>query len=55
MKSTMERFIQQSKDSIECFDDHFSYKKGYYNKEHASDWIKVFILYLHMQCTEYGL
>ncbi|MGB0029179.1 MAG: hypothetical protein WBP64_20335 [Nitrososphaeraceae archaeon] len=49
LKNIMERFIQQIKDRIECFDDQFPCSKGNCNKELVSDLTKVFILYLHMQ------
>jgi hypothetical protein len=47
----MERFIQQIKDRTACFDDHFPCnKEEECNRNHvSSNWLKLFILYLHMR------
>jgi putative transposase len=50
MKNLMERFIQQIKDRTECFDDHFPCRmKDDCTREHVWNWLKMFILFLHMQ------
>src|ERR671918_3189596 len=52
LKNIMERFIQQIKDRTECFDDHFPCrrrKEDYYcDRQHVWNWLKLFILYLHL-------
>jgi transposase-like protein len=49
LKNIMERFIQQIKDRTECFDDHFPCrKKEDCDREHVWNWLKLFIIYLHM-------
>ena len=48
-KNIMERFIQQIKDRTECFDDHFPCKMGKCNRQHVDNWLKMFLLYLHME------
>jgi hypothetical protein len=52
-KNIMERFIQKIKDkrqNTECFDDHFpSCRSESCNRQHVTNWIKMFILYLHMK------
>jgi hypothetical protein len=50
MKNLMERFIQQIKDRIECFnDDHFPCRMKDCTREHVWNWLKMFILFLHMK------
>jgi putative transposase len=49
LKNVMERFIQKIKDRTECFDDHFPCRSENCNKRHVINWIKMFILYLHMK------
>jgi transposase-like protein len=50
LKHVMERFIQKIKDRTECFiDDHFPCRSESYNRQHVTNWIKMFILYLHMK------
>jgi hypothetical protein len=50
LKNLMERFIQQIKDRTACFDDHFPCnKEEECNRNHVSNWLKLFILYLHMR------
>ena len=49
MKNLMERFIQQIKDRTECFDDHFPCRMKDCTREHVWNWLKMFILFLHMQ------
>lgn len=49
MKNTMERFIQYIKDRTECFDDHFPCRKPDCNRQHVQNWLKLFVLYLHMR------
>jgi putative transposase len=48
LKNLMERFIQHIKDRTECFDDHFPCRKPDCNRQHVSNWLKLFVLYLHM-------
>jgi len=48
MKNMMERFIQYIKDRTECFDDHFPCRKLDCNRQHVWNWLRMFILYLHM-------
>ena len=51
----MERFIQQIKDKIECFDnDHFSCnKEEECDRKHVRNWLmKMFILYLSMRADK---
>ena len=54
LKNVMERFIQKIKeDRTECFiDDHFPCRSESCNRQHVTNWIKMFILYLHMKQTE---
>jgi putative transposase len=49
LKNLMERFIQHVKDRTECFDDHFSCRKPDCDRLHVWNWLKLFILYLHMR------
>jgi len=49
MKNLIERFIQQIKDRTECFDDHFPCRMKDCTREHVWNWLKMFILFLHMQ------
>ncbi len=55
LKNLMERFIQQIKDRTECFDDHFPCNKEEYDRNHVSNWLKLFILYLHMGTDRFQL
>lgn len=48
LKNMMERFIQHIKDRTECFDDHFPCRKKNCNRQHVWNWLKLFLLYLHM-------
>lgn len=49
LKNMMERFIQQHiKDRTECFDDHFSCRRENCNRQHVWNWLKLFLLYLHV-------
>jgi hypothetical protein len=48
-KNIMERFIQQIKDRTECFDDHFPCVKDGCNMQHVWNWLRMFLLYLHME------
>jgi putative transposase len=48
LKNLIERFVQQIKDRTECFDDHFPCRKHNCNKQHVWNWLKLFVLYLHM-------
>ena len=48
----MERFIQKIKDRTECFDDdHFPCRcrSESCNRQHVTNWIKMFILNLHIK------
>lgn len=49
LKNIMERFIQQIKDRTECFDDHFPCIKEGCNMQHVWNWLRMFLLYLHMK------
>jgi putative transposase len=49
MKNLVERFIQQIKDRTECFDDHFPCRIRDCDRQHIMNWLKIFILYLHME------
>jgi putative transposase len=44
----MERFIQHIKDRTECFDDHFPCRKPDCDRQHIWNWLKLFVLYIHM-------
>ena len=48
MKNMMERFIQHIKDRTECFDDHFPCRKSDCDRQHIRNWLKLFVLYIHM-------
>ena len=48
LKNVMERFIQKIKDRTECFDDHFPCRKEKCDRQHVNNWLKMFVLYLHM-------
>ena len=48
LKNIMERFIQHIKDRTECFDDHFPCRKENCNRQHVWNWLKLFVLYMHM-------
>lgn len=48
LKNLMERFIQHIKDRTECFDDHFPCRKENCDKLHVWNWLKLFVLCLHM-------
>lgn len=48
LKNLMERFIQHIKDRTECFDDHFPCRNESCNRQHVWNWLKLFVLYLHM-------
>jgi putative transposase len=47
-KNLMERFVQQIKDTTECFDNHFPCRKQNCNRQHVWNWLKLFILYMHI-------
>jgi transposase-like protein len=47
-KNIMERFIQYIKDRTECFDDHFPCRTPDCNMQHIWNWLKLFVLYIHM-------
>jgi putative transposase len=49
LKNIVERFIQQIKDRTECFDDHFPCIKDGCNMQHVWNWLRMFLLYLHME------
>jgi putative transposase len=49
LKNLMERFIQHIKDRTECFDDNFPcMKDDDCDRQHVWNWLKLFILYLHV-------
>jgi transposase-like protein len=52
LKNLMERFIQQIKDRTECLDDHFPCNKKECARNHVNNWLKMFILYLHMRADK---
>jgi putative transposase len=47
-KNLMERFIQHVKDRTECFDDHFPCRKMDCDRRHVWNWLRLFVLYLHV-------
>jgi len=49
LKNIIERFIQKIKDRTEYSDDHFPCRSESCNRQHVTNWIKMFILYLHMK------
>jgi len=49
LKNVMERFIQHIKDRTECFDDYFPCRKENCDRQHVWNWLKLFVLYLHMR------
>ena len=49
LKNIMERFIQQIKDRTECFDDNFPCRTHKCNRQHVDNWIRLYLLYLHMK------
>jgi putative transposase len=49
LKNLMERFVQHIKDRTECFDDHFPCVKHGCNMQHVWNWLRMFLLYLHME------
>ncbi len=49
LKNIMERFIQQIKDRTECFDDNFPCKNHNCDKQHVDNWLRIYLLYLHMK------
>jgi putative transposase len=49
LKNVMERFIQHIKDRTESFDDNFPCRKENCDRQHVWNWLKLFILYLHMR------
>jgi hypothetical protein len=50
LKNVMERFIKHIKDRTdECFDDYFRCRrKENCDRQHVWNWLKLFVLYLHM-------
>jgi putative transposase len=48
LKNIMERFIQHIKDRTECFDDYFPCRKENCDRQHVWNWLKLFVLYLHV-------
>jgi putative transposase len=49
LKNIMERFIQHIKDRTECFDDNFPCKIRNCSRQHVNNWIRMYLLYLHMK------
>lgn len=44
------RFIEQIKDRTECFnDDNFPCKNHNCDKQHVDNWLRIYLLYLHMK------
>ncbi|MFQ6134399.1 MAG: DDE-type integrase/transposase/recombinase [Nitrososphaerales archaeon] len=50
-KNLMERFIQHVKDRTECFDDHFPCRKEECDMMHVWNWLKLFILHIHLNLS----
>ena len=48
LKNVIERFIQHIKDRTECFNDHFPWRKPDCNKQHIWNWLKLYLLHIHM-------
>jgi len=48
LKNVMEWLIQHIKDRTECFDDHFHCRKLDCDRQHIWNWLKLFVLYIHM-------
>ena len=48
LKNVMEWFIQHIKDRAECFDDHVHCRKLDCDRQHIWNWLKLFVLYIHM-------
>ena len=48
LKNIMERFVQHIKDRTECFDDYFLCRKENCDRQHIWNWLKLFVLYLHV-------
>jgi hypothetical protein len=44
----MERFIQHVKGGTGCFDDHFPCRKEGCDRRHVWNWLRLFLLYLHV-------
>jgi putative transposase len=51
LNNIMERFIQHIKDRTEFFDDYFPCRKKEEDcdREHVWNWLRLFVLYLHMR------
>jgi len=49
LKNIMERLFQQIKDRTECFDDNFPCKSYGCDRKHICNWLRMYILYLHMK------
>jgi hypothetical protein len=49
LKNIMERFIQHIKDRTECLDDNFPCKIRNCSRQHVNNWIRMYLLYLHMK------
>lgn len=50
-KNLIERFIQIVKDRTECFDDHFPCMKKGCDKKHVWNWLKLFVLHVHLDMS----
>jgi putative transposase len=48
LKNVIERFIQHIKDRTECFGDHFPCRKPDCDRQHIWNWLKLYLLYVHM-------
>jgi putative transposase len=48
LKNKMERFVQKIKDRTECFDNNFPCGKMDCNRQHVYNWLKMYVLYLHL-------
>jgi len=49
LKNIMEMFIQHIKDRTACFDDNFPCKSHGCDRKHICNWLRMYILYLHMK------
>lgn len=54
-KNLMERFIQNFKERTGCFDDSFPCMKEGCNRYHVWNWLKMFILRIHLRMDIYSM
>jgi hypothetical protein len=41
-------YSENKRQDTECFDDHFPCRKEKFDRQHVNNWLKMFVLYLHM-------